>query len=172
MITGEKVYLKGITKEDSAKIYNWVNQEKLRDYTGTIFPISEYEHEKWIVNQATSSDKKLFVICCLKSHREIGTIGLKAFDWINRNAELFISIGEMEEYTSKGYGCDAVKTFVKYCFDKLNLHKVYLQVFESNVRAIKCYEKAGFQKEGVLREQHFSKGCYEDIIFMSKISHK
>ena len=36
------------------------------------------------------------------------------------------------------YDDDDVKTFVKYCFEHINLHKVYLHVFESNVRAIRC----------------------------------
>ena len=169
MISGEKVYLKGITKEDAPKIYEWVNQEGLRDLTGTLYPVSEVEHEKWITSQLTNPDRKLFMICCADTDRQIGTIGLRNFDWINRNAELFISIGEVDDYTSKGYGSDAVVTFVKYCFDHINLHKVYLHVFESNCRAIRCYEKAGFQKEGLLKDHHFSRGGYENVMVMSRI---
>ena len=40
MISGEKVVLKGITKSDSSKIYEWVNKEELRPLTGTLYPIS------------------------------------------------------------------------------------------------------------------------------------
>jgi len=170
MIRGEKVYLRGIMKGDSPLIYRWVNQEELRPLTGTLYPVSEYEHEGWIQKQVTSGDRKLFAICCVETNYVIGTIGLRNFDWINRNAELFISIGETEGYTSKGYGCDAVKTFVKYCFEHINLHKIYLHVFESNSRAIRCYEKAGFQREGILKEHHFSGGAYEAVLVMSVLS--
>ena len=38
------------------------------------------------------------------------------------------------------------------------------------VRAIRCYEKAGFQKEGMLREHHFSGGAYEAVLVMSILS--
>lgn len=48
MISGEKVQLRGITHEDASLIYQWVNREDLRDLTGTLYPISEYEHEQWI----------------------------------------------------------------------------------------------------------------------------
>lgn len=170
VISGEKTYLIGITKEDTPLIYKWVNQESLRDLTGTVYPVSEFEHSNWVEKQVTSGDRKLFMICCAQTGKKIGTIGLRNFDWINRNAELFISIGECEEYVSKGYGSDAVKTFVRYCFEHLNLHKVYLHVFASNQRAIRCYEKAGFQTEGLLKEHHFSRGEYETVLVMSILS--
>ncbi len=50
----------------------------------------------------------------------------------------------------------------------LGLHKVYLNVFESNLRARRCYEKAGFKTEGILNEHHFSKGEYENVLVMGK----
>lgn len=165
MISGEKTIIKGITKESVMDIYRWVNQEELRSYTGTLYPVSEYEHEDWIKKQVTSLDRKLFLICDKKTNCNIGTIGLKNFDYVNSNAELFVSIGE-DTYIEGGYGTDAVRVFVKYCFEHLNLHKIYLQVFESNGRAIRCYEKVGFRKEGILVDHHFQKGKYENIIFM------
>ena len=68
----------------------------------------------------------------------------------------------------KGFGSDAVIAFTDFCFTKLNLHKVYLRVFESNKRAICCYEKAGYKVEGRLVEHHFSNGEYEDVLLMGK----
>lgn len=173
MITGEKTIIKGLTKESAAKIYEWVNQEDLRALTGTIYPVSEYEHEDWIKQMATSKDKKLFLICDKQSGEAIGTIGLKNFDQHNRNADLFISIGSQSHISTKsysgGYGTDAVKTLVEYCFNNLNLHKVSVRVFVSNQRAVRCYEKAGFKREGLLKEHHFSNGKYEDVILMGMI---
>lgn len=66
-------------------------------------------------------------------------------------------------------GADAVNTLVRFCFMHLNLHKVYLYVFESNQKAIRCYEKAGFLVEGILKEQHFSQGKYENVLVMGRI---
>ena len=174
MISGEKVILKGITKESAHLIYEWVNREDLRSLTGTLYPVSEYEHEEWVKRMATASDKKLFLICDKETSTPIGTIGLKNFDYINSHAELFISIGH-ESFLSgtsgkRGYGTDAVKVLTNYCFNHLNLHKISLNVFESNLRAMRCYEKAGFQKEGVLKQHHFSNGKYEDVLVMAIIA--
>lgn len=169
MITGQKTVLKGITKESASLIYEWVNTEELRDFTGTIYPVSEYEHEEWIKKTAVSTDKKIFLICDKESGTPIGTIGLKNFNQLIKKAELFISIGNVN-FLSHGYGTDAVNTLVKYCFEKLNLHKVSLRVYEKNVRAIKCYEKVGFCKEGLLKDEHFSNGKYENVIVMGIVS--
>ena len=45
MIHGKKVVLKALTKESAKLILKWVNQEELRSLTGSIYPVSEYEHD-------------------------------------------------------------------------------------------------------------------------------
>lgn len=167
MISGEKVQLRGITYKDAPLIYQWVNREDLRDLTGTIYPISEYEHDSWIKSVTTDGNRKLFAIYMKENC--IGTIGLKNIDFINRNAELFISIGEETSEYHGGIGTDAVNTLVNFCFMHLNLHKIYVHVFESNKRAIRCYEKAGFVLEGTLLEHHFSRGKYEAVLVMGRV---
>lgn len=165
MITGSKTIIRGLTKEDSSNIYEWVNIEELRQLTGTLYPISEYEHEEWIKKVTLSENTKLFLVQDKESGRKLGTIGLKNFDLTNRNVELFISLA-----ISGGFGSDAVGALTDYCFRHLNMHKVYLKVFESNKRAIACYEKTGFIKEGILLEHHYSVYNYEDVIIMSKLN--
>lgn len=102
MITGEKVILKGLTKDSASLIYEWVNREELRDLTGTLYPVSEYEHEEWIKRMATSSDTKLFLICEKDGGKPIGTVGLKNFNNTVKKAELFCSIGD-PAFLSGGY---------------------------------------------------------------------
>lgn len=116
-------------------------------------------------NVTTNGKQKLFTIYMDNSC--IGTIGLKNIDYFNSNAELFISIGEAsQKYLG---GTDAVNTLVDFCFKHLNLHKIYLHVFESNKRAIRCYQKAGFDIEDKLLEHHFGQGKYETVLVMGRI---
>lgn len=91
MISGKIVELRGISKQDAPLIYDWVNKEEYRDLTGTLYPVSEYEHEKWIQNVTLSGNQKLFAV--YHDNKCIGTIGLKNIDDTNRNAELYISLG-------------------------------------------------------------------------------
>ena len=161
MITGERVVIKGLSRSVSAQIYNIVNKEEFRELTGTLYPVSEFEHEEWLKRAATNPDQKLFGVFDRKADSFLGTIGLKNFDQKNRNAELFVSLD-----SPGGYGADAVQTLVRYSFSHLNMHKIYLKVFATNTRAIHCYEKAGFQTEGILRQHHFDNGQYTDVLIM------
>ena len=42
-------------------------------------------------------------------------------------------------------------------FDTMNLHRIWLRVFRTNVRAIHCYEQCGFVHEGAKREAEYQK---------------
>jgi len=49
----------------------------------------------------------------------------------------------------------------------MNLHRVFLYVYDFNERGIRCYEKVGFQHEGRLRQSRFTAGRYVDDLVMS-----
>ena len=51
-----------------------------------------------------------------------------------------------------GFGREAIKLIKQFCFDKLNYHRVWLDVYDDNEIAIKLYESEGFKFEGTLRE--------------------
>lgn len=56
--------------------------------------------------------------------------------------DLFIA---EEECLGKGYGTKIVKAFSEKLFKALNARVILIDPAASNIRAIKCYEKAGFQ---------------------------
>jgi RimJ/RimL family protein N-acetyltransferase len=65
-----------------------------------------------------------------------------------------------------------LRTLLGHAFDTLNLHRVYLRVFEPNARAIKVYRGIGFQDEGRLREDRFAQGRYVDTLVMGLLRHE
>lgn len=168
MIVGSTTLLVGIKKNDFDFLYECVNDSEQKYLTGTLFPVSEYEHEKWISSRHENCSDKLFIILDKKTNERVGSIGIKNIDYVNSNAELYIRVAK--QFTGKkGYGSSAIKSLVRFCFDRMNLHKVYLQVFETNEAAIKCYEKCGFKIEGRLSEHHFDKGNYTAVLIMGII---
>jgi RimJ/RimL family protein N-acetyltransferase len=107
-----------------------------------------------------------FGIHVLADDKLIGILGLEGVDWAAGNIWLGIGLGE-REYWSKGYGTDAMKVAVRFAFRELNLHRVSLDVFEYNPRAIRCYEKAGFHHEGRARGYLNREGRRWDLMYMS-----
>ena len=82
----------------------------------------------------------------------VGHCELLGIDTANRSAYLGrVLVGETERRNA-GLGHQIVAAALAIAFEGLLLHRVALFVFDFNVAAIRCYEKAGFQREGVLRE--------------------
>jgi RimJ/RimL family protein N-acetyltransferase len=98
----------------------------------------------------------------------VGNCGLIDIDWQNRSAEMGILIGE-KQYWNQGFGSKAMRLLLKHGFENLNLHRLWLRVFETNQRAIRSYEKAGFTLEGKFREAQFLDGKYVDVMIMSML---
>lgn len=106
-----------------------------------------------------------FVIRTLADDRLIGFVGLNGIRWKDGDAFIGIGIGE-REYWGNGYGTDAMRVILRYAFTELNLHRVSLNVFEYNPRAIRSYEKAGFTIEGRERQVLCRDGRRYDVIGM------
>lgn len=80
--------------------------------------------------------------------------------------EVGIFIGD-KNYWNKGYGTDAMRILIRFIFEQMNINKIKLNVYEFNPRAVRCYEKCGFKKEGTLRQEIFRDGKYYDQYIMS-----
>lgn len=51
-----------------------------------------------------------------------------------------------------GYGREAIQIVKRICFEELGFHRLWLDVFDDNSRAIALYESEGFILDGLLRE--------------------
>lgn len=63
----------------------------------------------------------------------------------------------------KGFGREAVALVKKLCFEQLGFHRLWLDVFDDNKRAIKLYESEGFVHEGLLRENIKTDAGYRSL---------
>jgi [ribosomal protein S5]-alanine N-acetyltransferase len=67
----------------------------------------------------------------------------------------------------KGLGTETTELVLQFAFNDLKLHRVDLRVLEYNHRAIACYEKCGFVKEGLEREGAYIEGIFFSDLIMS-----
>lgn len=83
----------------------------------------------------------------LVGHGELGLINHG-----NRSAKLMRILVGPQRARGCGYGECLMRKLVRFGFEELNLHRLYLDVLEFNTAAIRCYERVGFQLEGTQRE--------------------
>jgi RimJ/RimL family protein N-acetyltransferase len=168
LFTGELVRLVAEDPQTIAEAYNrWGRDSeylRLMDW-GPARWHSVKSSKEWIEKELEKDDLFFFMIRTLEDDRLIGDIGLGGLQWNLGEAWAGIAIGERETW-GKGYGTDAMHILLRYAFCELNLHRVTLNVFEYNQRAIRSYEKAGFVVEG--RERQFMQrgGRRWDVVYM------
>jgi diamine N-acetyltransferase len=169
LIIGEKVQLRPIKRDDLPRFVEWFADPEVRHYLLMYLPFSLAQEERWfekLLERLERQEEVMLGIETIEEGVHIGNLGLHDIDWKNRNAELGIAIGE-KSYWGQGYGTDAIRTLLRLAFQEMNLHRVFLRVDEDNARGIRCYEKAGFQKDGILRDATFKEGIYYNQHIMS-----
>ena len=67
-----------------------------------------------------------------------------------RHAGMDIFLGATAQ--GGGLGTDAVRTMARHLVEDRGHHRLVIDPDAENARAIRCYEKAGFRRVGVLRE--------------------
>lgn len=167
-LAGKRIVLREYRKEDLPYMRKWVNNSEITKYLSHIFlyPHTLNTTEDFLNSMLQgNSGIKGFIIAHKETEEYIGQIDLIKIDWVNRVGTLGIVIGTTE-YLGRGYGTEAIKLIQKFAFNRLNLHKLDLEVRAYNERAIRCYKKCGFKEEGRIRENYFFDGKYTDTLFM------
>ncbi len=98
----------------------------------------------------------------------IGLVSLWDRSVPHEAAELSIWLGA--GHRDRGLGTEALRLALRYAFDDLRLHKIYLRVLEYNVRARRAYEKCGFVVEGHLREEMRVGGEWHTLVYMGVLA--
>ena len=164
MIKGKLVELRAIERENLPRYVEWLNDPAIMAYFGPLEPMSLAEEERWFEGQLAQANTRNFGIYYEDEH--VGGAGYSQINWRERSAEIGLFIGRKELW-NKGLGADVMSTLVRFGFEQMNLHRIYLRVYEENTRAITCYQNVGFQQEGKMRDASFRHGRYHNVLWMS-----
>lgn len=163
----KKVELREYRIDDIEKAQKFINDSEVKMllHPGIPYLYTYQDEQKWFDTITATKDVYSFAIETIKEKEYIGGCGINNIDWKNSVVEVGIFIGDKNLW-GKGYGTDAMKILIRFIFDQMNINKIKLKVFSFNERGIKSYEKCGFKKEGILRQEIFRNGKYYDDILM------
>lgn len=155
-LAGQEIYLRPIKASDLPLLSEWDRDPEIHYYMQGDYPGQSLQG---------NNHNKVHYAIILKG-KLIGDIVLDHIAWRSGDAELKVRIG-CKSLWNQGYGTDAVLTILDHAFDRMNLSRVYLRVYSKNIRALRCYQKAGFKKEG--RLQRINKQNEKDEIILMRI---
>ncbi len=169
MFYGERIRLRATTRADLPLFVRWFNDPEVTAYLTRFWPLSPEAEAQWFEQMLARPEYERPLVIEIRAKegwQPIGNCAFHRLDWRNRRAEVGIAIGE-KAYWDQGYGSEALSVLLRHGFEDLNLHRIELQVFAGNDRAVAAYRKLGFVEEGRLREAEFRRGRYLDVILMS-----
>jgi diamine N-acetyltransferase len=170
MIYGDRIRLRADERADLPQFVEWLNDPEVLEGISNDLPQGQADEDIWFENMLKLPREEH--PCAIEARTEdggwklIGNCGFFDFNWRSRLAEVGIFIGD-KSYWNQGYGTEVMRLLLKVGFEKFNLNRIYLRVYATNLRAIRCYEKVGFISEGRQREAGFKNGQHVDFIMMS-----
>lgn len=138
------VQLRLITEADLETTVAWRNRDDVRVWFKNSQIITMDQHRAWFTQYAVKDNDFLFVV--ENENRPVGQASVYDIDWKKGSAE----VGRFlvaPEAGGRGFISLACGELLQFCRHTLNLKSVFLEVKENNERAIRIYERNGFQEE-------------------------
>lgn len=96
----------------------------------------------------------------------VGLAWLLQIDWIRRQGELVIMIGEHELH-GRGIATEARRLQIEYAFMQLNFNRLFSRSIDANVAIQRADERLGFRRIGTapdhfrVGDQHYAESVFE-----------
>lgn len=168
LLRGGRVRLREVRESDYELLSTWWNDPAVRVLQTTwVRPSPEVANVELLRGWSTNTGNDVgFAV-------ELGDgslIGHAALFGIDKNASATLGIVLGPPYWSAGHGTDALEVLVRYGFSELGLHRIGLEVFAFNTRAIATYRRIGFAEEGRRREVLLHAGTRHDTVLMGLLA--
>ncbi len=171
MLTGKRVLLRALERDDLELIHKWQNDEEVMRLAR-----SQPDHAISMEALAAEFDKVLkgedlttrrYGIEEKSSGKLIGWCSISFNAWGRRftSADVGLAIGEKSCWR-KGYGSEVVDLLLKECFEQLNLHRAGWWTYDDHEASIALAKKMGFKEEARLRENVYFDNKFHDTVVL------
>jgi RimJ/RimL family protein N-acetyltransferase len=171
VLTGEKTVLRPFTEADADPMWEIVRDPEVVRFTfepGT--DLTPERLRSWYGTRAEQPDRLDLAVTDRATGELVGEVVLYEVDPHARSCTFRTLIGPRGR--GRGLGTEATRLIVGHGFERLGLHRIQLEAYSHNLRALRVYEKAGFVVEGVRREAHFREGVWVDEVLMAILDHE
>tara|TARA_R110002049_G_scaffold306635_1_gene505463 strand:+ start:39924 stop:40448 length:525 start_codon:yes stop_codon:yes gene_type:complete len=165
MITlkGDHVYLRALEPEDLEFVHAVENDESVWEISNTITPYSKFLIKQYLENAHKDiyEVKQLRLVISTYENNTVGLIDLFDFDFKSKRSGVGILV-KNEKDRQMGYGKEALKLLVNYCFSHLGLHQLYCNISEENNISVKLFSDQGFENVGLKKDWNLVNGAYKN----------
>lgn len=150
-----EIKIRKFQQDDIPYKVKWINDNENNQFLHYDLPLREDKTLLWLNSIKDRTDRADFTITY--NGEPAGLIGLLNIDNKNRKAEYYITLGG-SEFKGKGIATIASELLIEESYHNYKLNKIYLYTEVENKSAQRLFERIGFIKEGLLKEDLIQEG--------------
>ena len=151
-LIGQKINLRYPTQDDADSITKYCADKEISQYTFIPHPYTLQDAIDFI-DMCIDDRKSMASLHYGIEHKEtkeiIGMIGLNSINNTHLRGEMGYWVAK--PFWGNGIMFEAINLLTDYCFDTMQLERIYAHVQPANIGSWKVLEKAGYEREGLLR---------------------
>ncbi len=171
MLYGEHVDLRPIAEDDLDRIEAWETDPNYHGEYNSFGLRPAGGLRRAFAQHAYLTDDHGELLVLNKAVEAVGVVGYRVVKHggglSNRVYEIGLTIAP--DHRRRGYGAEAQSLLASYLFATYTIARVQATTDVSNVPEQRALERAGFTREGVLRQAQFRNGSWHDLVMYSKL---
>lgn len=170
-LLGKNIKLRALEKEDLNFLYQIENNESFWQVSHTQTPFSKYMLKLYLENahlDIYQAKQLRLIIEENNTNQQVGMIDL--FDFNPKHKRAGIGILIHPDFQEKGYAFEALSLLINYTFTHLDLHQLYANITDDNIKSISLFEKNNFVKTGIKKDWIFTNNNYKSEILYQLIN--
>jgi len=170
-LKGERLDLRWVSEDDTDGIFKVFSDEEVIRYWSSPAMKERKEAEDYVASihkHFAAKDLFQWGIALHGQEEIVGTCTLYQVDLRHRRGELGIALHSSA--WGMGYGREAMRILVGFCFGELGLHRLEADVDPFNHRSLALFEGEQFRQEGLLRERWFLHEKWQDTILLGLLA--
>jgi diamine N-acetyltransferase len=169
-LIGDTIYLRPLESEDAVAATRWFRASEVGGPLASVFP-SGADGARQSIEAITKDDRQVALAIALRADdRLLGAVRLHRSTPHRRSGGYRLALAPPKELGTRvadTIAREATRLVLAYAFDTLNLNRVFLHDFASDRGARSRYASVGFREEGILRQEAWRDGGYEDVVVMA-----
>jgi RimJ/RimL family protein N-acetyltransferase len=149
-LTGDLVTLRQLELTYLDPYVELINDEETHFWTASSGSFTVEQLTNWLQSRPGAEGRLDWAILENDTNEFLGEIVLNELHADRASMNLRIAL--LSSKTSRGFGSEAISLVSRFAFQELLLGEITLEVLESNLRAIRSYEKSGFIVTGEVQE--------------------
>lgn len=150
------------SQPDYLRFYDWSerDEQSVKEFVG-----------QFISAQAEALRIKYqFAVTLSETGRLIGSAGIRKEKQEAVEGEIGVELNPA--YWGKGYAAEAIRAVMRFGFDDLGLHRIWVKIISENIRSVRLVERVGMRLEGRLRENEWFKERWWDTLIYGMLDYE